>query len=196
MTCAAATMRLYDFSAGGDLTPVTEAAIETMQQDFKKADRPGTESIDAITVGGVTIDRASPPKPLVTRRDLGLVTAPAIDGRLVHEAKTDLYETRATITPGGDYLLMFPEGAHYGGKNGKVNTLIAYRSSGKGKTWIGLKVAFDIDYSQHGFIPLIPRGTKRIYAFGTQPIESLGQQSQAPAEPPGNDPDPADVYER
>jgi hypothetical protein len=31
-------------------------------------------------------------------------------------------------------------------------------------------VAFDIDYNQHGFIPLIPRGSKRIYAFGTQPV--------------------------
>ncbi len=125
----------------------------------------------SIQVGGVTFDPASPPKPLVTRRDLGLVTAPAIDGQLVHEAKTNLFETRATITPGGDYLLMFPDGAHYGGKKGKVNDMIAYRSSDKGKTWTGPKVAFDIDYSQHGFIPLIPRGSKRIYAFGTQPIE-------------------------
>ena len=124
-----------------------------------------------IQVGGVTFDPTSPPKPLVIRRDLGLVTAPVVDGRLVHQSKKNLFETRATITPGGDYLLMFPEGAHYGGKKGKVNTMIAYRSFDKGKTWTGPKVAFDIDYSQHGFIPLIPRGSKRIYAFGTQPIE-------------------------
>jgi pimeloyl-ACP methyl ester carboxylesterase len=124
-----------------------------------------------IQVGGVTFDPASPPKPLVTRRDLGLVTAPAVEGQLVHESKQNLFETRATITPGGDYLLMFPEGKHYGGRKGKVNTMIAYRSSDKGKTWTGPKAAFNIDYSQHGFIPLIPRGTKRIYAFGTQPIE-------------------------
>mgnify|MGYP000349680563 CR=1 FL=1 len=45
-----------------------------------------------------------------------------------------------------------------------------YKSIDGGKTWTGPKVAFDIDDSQHGFIPLIPRGTKRIYAFGTQPI--------------------------
>ncbi len=124
-----------------------------------------------IQVGGVTFDPASPPKPLVLRRRIGLVTAPAVDGQLVHESKRNLFETRATITPGGDYLLMFPEGQHYGGHKGKVNNMIAYRSSDKGKTWTGPKAAFDIDYAQHGFIPLIPRGTKRIYAFGTQPIE-------------------------
>jgi len=124
-----------------------------------------------IQVGGVTFDPKSPPPPLVLRRSLGLVAAPAVDGQLVHESSKRLYETRATITPGGDYLLMFPEGAHYGGKKGKVNTMIAYRSRDKGKTWTGPKVAFDIDYSQHGFIPLLPRGSKRIYAFGTQPIE-------------------------
>ena len=131
----------------------------------------GNPPAGTIQVGGVTFDPASPPKPLVLRRNLGLVTAPAVEGQLVHESKKNLFETRATITPGGDYLLMFPEGKHYGGRKGKVNTMIAYRSSDKGKTWTGPKAVFDIDYSQHGFIPLVPRGTKRIYAFGTQPIE-------------------------
>jgi hypothetical protein len=99
------------------------------------------------------------------------VAAPAVNGQLVHASKTNLFETRATITPGGDYLLMFPEGSHYGGKKGKVNTMVAYRSRDRGRTWTGPRVAFEIDYSQHGFIPLVPRGSKRIYAFGTQPIE-------------------------
>jgi Neuraminidase (sialidase) len=66
---------------------------------------------------------------------------------------------------------MFPEGRHYGGRAGKANDLIAYRSSDKGNTWTGPELALDIDYSQHGFIPLIPTGSKRIYAFGTQPIK-------------------------
>ena len=43
----------------------------------------------------------------------------------------------------------------------------------KGKTWTGPKIAFDIDYSQHGFIPLIPHNSRRIYAFGTQPIPGM-----------------------
>ena len=86
------------------------------------------------------------------------------------DAERGLYETRATITPDGDYLLMFPDGGHYGQEDGKVNDMLAYRSSDKGRTWHGPTVAFDIDYNQHGFVPLIPRGSKRIYAFGTQPI--------------------------
>lgn len=128
-----------------------------------------------ITVGGVTIVPAAPPEPLLARRELGLVTTAPIDGQIVHVAKERLYEARATITPGGDYLLMFPEGEHYGGElnKGKVNEMIAYRSADRGQTWTGPQVAFDIDYNQHGFIPLIPRDTKRIYAFGTQPIPEL-----------------------
>ena len=126
-----------------------------------------------IQVGGVKIQTASPPAALVVREDLGILTNPCVDGQVVHRTPNPpipLFETRATITPGGDYLLMFPEGGHYGGKKKKVNDLLAYRSSDKGKTWSGAAVAFDIDYNQHGFIPLIPRGMSRIYAFGTQPM--------------------------
>jgi len=143
----------------------------------------------SITVGGRSIDLQAPPAGLVVRPGLGLLTAAAVDGQVVHHARPprgDLFETRATITPGGDYLLMFPEGQHYGGSQGKkVNELIAYRSADHGQTWQGPSVAFNIDYSQHGFIPLIPRRSKRIYAFGTQPIPGTydwhhGQQENAP----------------
>ena len=108
----------------------------------------------------------------MVRPSLGLLCAAAVDGQIVHRARHgSVFETRATITPAGDYLLMFPEGQHYGGAKGrKVNTLLAYRSSDKGRTWRGPTDAFQIDYSQHGFIPLIPHGSRRIYAFGTQPI--------------------------
>ena len=131
------------------------------------------ETLKSVSIGGMEFDLASLPKPLLANRELGLVTADALSGQQVHVAKDHLYETRATITPDGDYLLMFPDGEHYGGKpdKGKVNDLIAYRSNDKGKSWTGPKVAFDIDYNQHGFIPLIPSGTQRIYAFGTQPIK-------------------------
>ena len=131
------------------------------------------ETLKSVSIGGMEFDPASLPKPLVANRKLGLVTTGAISGQQVHVARDHLYETRATITPDGDYLLMFPDGEHYGGKpdKGKVNDLLAYRSNDKGKSWSGPKIAFDIDYNQHGFIPLIPGGTKRIYAFGTQPIE-------------------------
>ena len=126
-----------------------------------------------ITVGGRSISLAAPPHGLRRREELGLLTADALHGQIVHRAGpgNDVYETRAVTTPGGDFLLMFPEGKHYGHSKGKkVNDMIARRSSDRGETWTEPKVAFDIDYSQHGFVPLIPRGSQRIYAFGTQPI--------------------------
>jgi len=77
---------------------------------------------------------------------------------------------RATITPEGDYLVLFPydRGRWYQGKE-----MLAMRSSDKGKTWSELAVVFDSSQSHHGFVPLIPRGSKRIYAFGTQPISGM-----------------------
>lgn len=143
-----------------------------------------------IRVAGIEIRTASPPKGLVVREHLGILTNESMDGQVVHRTRAPsvpLFETRATITPGGDYLLMFPEGGHYGGSGEKVNDMLAYRSSDKGKTWNGPKLAFDIDYNQHGFVPLIPRGSKRIYAFGTQliwgkfnPNREKGLQENAP----------------
>ncbi|WP_164821745.1 sialidase family protein [Paenibacillus koleovorans] len=113
------------------------------------------------------------PDGLSVLEGAGLIAAPGLDGVVVHrtpEPSTPLYEVRATLTPGGDYLLMFPEGQHYGHSKEKANNMLAYRSKDGGKTWEGPTLAFDIDYNQHAFIPFIPRGSKRIYAFGTQPI--------------------------
>jgi len=59
-----------------------------------------------------------------------------------------------------------PKGnCHYGWKNEKVNDMVAFRSKDKGKTWHGPTMAFDIDYNQHGFIPLIPK-----IANGSMPL--------------------------
>jgi hypothetical protein len=151
-------MRVYEFSAEGDLQTIRDLAERLA---------------NTIRIGTQQVPLASLPAGLIVRRHLGLVTSPCLDGQVVHRARLPacvLFETRATRTPGGDYVLMFPDGGHYGGKNTKVNTMLAYRSSDQGRTWTGPTVAFDIDYNQHGFIPLIPRGSKRIYAFGTQPL--------------------------
>ena len=141
---------------------------------------------DAVRIAGVEIQTKAPPAGLVLRDKLGLLAVEALDGQVVHRTTTRILETRATITPGGDYLLLFPEGDHYAKSKGeKMNTMLAYRSSDRGRTWQGPTVAFDIPYSQHGFIPLIPRGSRRIYAFGTQPIPGKwtwenGQRENAP----------------
>jgi hypothetical protein len=105
---------------------------------------------------------------------------------VVHRTKSRILETRATITPNGDFLLLFPEGDHYAKSKGeKMNVMLAYRSKDRGLTWQGPTVAYDIPYSQHGFIPFTPKGTNRIYAFGTQPIPDKyswkdGQRENAP----------------
>ncbi len=132
------------------------------------------------TIAHRTVQFDRLPAGLRVDGELALVLAsPALTGKVVHTASDWLYETRATRTPGGDYLLMFPTntrerptgGAHYGHSGyEKTNDMVAFRSSDQGRTWQGPTVAFDIDYNQHGFIPLIPKGSKRIYAFGTQPV--------------------------
>ena len=125
-----------------------------------------------ITIGDLTVRPEKPGPQLDTLEDLGLVVAAGICGQNIHRARwpeRGLYEARATKTPGGDTLVMFPDGGHYGKSDGKVNDMLAYRSSDGGATWTGPTVAFDLDYDQHGFIPLIPRGSARIYAFGTEP---------------------------
>jgi len=86
---------------------------------------------------------------------LGLLTHESLTGQVVHTARWSergLFECRATITPGGDFLLMFPDGGRYALQHGqtKVNDLLAYRSTDRGETWHGPTVAFDIDSNQHG----------------------------------------------
>ncbi len=118
-----------------------------------------------------------------------------VRGQVIYRAPGSLFETRATVTPGGDYLLTFPtdsaghdpaEGhCHYGRADRKVNDLVAFRSSDGGESWHGPRVAFAIDYNQHGFVPFIPRGGSLLHAFGTQPIwdryrRDRGRRENAP----------------
>jgi photosystem II stability/assembly factor-like uncharacterized protein len=118
-------------------------------------------------------ERASLPAGFRVLENVGLVCPETMTGRVVYRSAKEMYEVRATITPGGDYLAMLPAGGHYGGSDKKSNTMTALRSSDKGKTWSDPYIAFDIDFNQHGFIPLIPKGSKRIYSFGTQPVWGL-----------------------
>lgn len=170
------SMRVLELSATGNLVE---------DRDALSAALPPAGPAAEISVSGAKFDPVDPPQGLAYRKSLGLVTAAQVDGQLVYESKTHLFETRATITPAGDYLLMFPEGKHYGGAREKVNELLALRSTDKGRTWSKPQPAFRIDYNQHGFVPLIPRGSKRIFAFGTQPVWSAysaegGQHENAP----------------
>ena len=73
--------------------------------------------------------------------------------------------------------------------------MVAYRSADRGKTWTGPKTAWKLPYNQHGFVPLVPRGSKRLYAFGTEPIfghsaTSEGWHVQWESVPPGQESEP------
>jgi acetyl esterase len=142
--------------------------------------------METVTVNGIDLNAKSPPKGFALDQDTGLLMTTAMKGQVVHRTQTRILETRATITPKGDFLLMFPEGDHYAKSKGeKINSMMVCRSTDHGKTWSKPAVAYDILYGQHGFIPLIPRGTQRIYAFGTQPIPGKwtwenGQRENAP----------------
>ncbi len=137
---------------------------------------------EKISVGGKSISLLRPPDGMKIDSTLGLILANnGISGKVIHENKyAGIYETRVTITPKGDYLLMFPDAlpgtvrqsgknGHYASSKTKTNNLVAYRSKDRGETWEGPSIPFDIDYNMHSFIPLIPNNSQRLYAFGTQP---------------------------
>ena len=126
-----------------------------------------------VTIGGREYATDAVPRGYRTDTELGLVLQDVVDGQVVHVARDPdrgMYESRMTRTPCGDLLLMIVDGGHYAHTAEKCNDMLAYRSSDDGTTWTGPTIAFDIDYSQHGFVPLCPRGSDRIHAFGTQPI--------------------------
>jgi hypothetical protein len=139
--------------------------------------QPSLPPLKTIPVGGLEIDPSSPPRGLYNRPDLGILLNRVMTAQRVHarpEPEHWCGESRSIKTPRGDYLLMFTAGRHhYGGQVTKCNDMLAYRSSDQGKTWTGPVIPWHVPYNQHGFVPLIPRGTTRIYAFGTEPIFKL-----------------------
>lgn len=160
----------------GDSLTLTRFNLELLtngKDSMPVANRDDLPIMDPVTVNGLALPTKKMPDGLVLHPQMGLLTVDAIQGQLVHRTTSRILETRATITPNGDYLLMFPEGDHYAKSKGeKINTMMACRSTDKGKTWSTPAIAYDVPYGQHGFIPFIPRGSKRLYAFGTQPIHS------------------------
>ena len=142
---------------------------------------------DSVEIGCKKFSTAQSalPKGFRVLKDVGFVCPETMSGSVVYRSAREMFEVRATITPGGDYLAMLPAGGHYGAHEKKSNTMVAIRSSDKGQTWGNPYLPFKIEYNQHGFIPLIPKGSKRIHCFGTQPVWGLytrdfGLQENAP----------------
>lgn len=150
-----------------------------------KREYPELRTVKEVDIACRPFPVESLPEGVRLLKKLGIAAVGAVDGYVVHRADIGLYEVRAVITPGGDYLVMFPAGYHYASSPVKMNEMLMYRSHDRGESWIGPERAFHIDYNQHGFIPLIPRGSDRIYCFGTQPVwekydRSGGRRENAP----------------
>jgi hypothetical protein len=126
-----------------------------------------------LTVGGLNLNPAKPPSAFQNRTDVGLLVPDSMSVQMIHawpRGNDFVGEARSMIAPNGDYLVMFAGGAgHYLFTYEKRNDMICYRSKDRGKTWSGPVVPWHIDYNQHGLVPLTPRGSKRIFAFGTEP---------------------------
>ena len=67
---------------------------------------------------------------------------------------------RALKTPGGDLLAITQSGSgHMINNRDKINELLAYRSGDGGATWQGPTHPWQVSYNQHGFNPMVPRGS-------------------------------------
>lgn len=111
------------------------------------------------------------PAGLLMREALGVVPADGAEVRRLHgwPAPYDFaYTVRVCLTPQGDLLAMVVAGEAQGwGFERKTNEMLAYRSSDGGDSWEGPVRPWETAYSEHAFNPLIPEGSNRIYAFGT-----------------------------
>jgi len=126
--------------------------------------QPNLPPLGTIIVGGLAIHPASPPKQFHNYPDLGIIVNRGMSASRIwaHQPPEQWCNAPGWIkTPGGDYLLMFAMGrGDYHNTLQKRDDMVAFRSSDQGKTWTGPKVAWNIPYNQHCFVPLVPRGVR------------------------------------
>lgn len=145
-------------------------------------------TLPRVTVGGVTLDPKALPPGLEHRADLGILLAEGLAAQHVHGRLASGSYTgapRAVETAGGEILLMFAAGSEHffsldlGGPRGKVNEMVAYRSSDGGQTWRGPTVAWDVPYPQVAAVLLRLRDSNTLYAFGMEPRSDVSEGENA-----------------
>jgi hypothetical protein len=161
------------------------ASAARAQQQAIAPDRLRIKNIAKATIGGVEIEVAKPPKGYRHAPEHGLIVHESMRVTLVHawpQGQDFCGEARGVRAPNGDYIVMFPAGSqHYGHHKTKTNEMVLYRSSDRGRTWSGPEFPWKLPYNQHAFVGLVPRGSKEIYAFGTEPrFDVFDGQENAP----------------
>ena len=139
-----------------------------------------------MEIGGHAVTVEKLPRGLKNFTELGVIMPEWLNVRVIHRFPQPAMGTyqgknppvvyvdcpRPLIAPNGDYLLTIISGkAHYLRVDPfrKVNDILIYRSKNRGKTWQGPFLSTPIAYNQHAWVPLVPRGGKRIYTFSTEP---------------------------
>ncbi len=123
---------------------------------------------ESLCIGrDISFPLSQPPAGYKLRKDLGLLVQDSMEGQVVHTAQSKqgtLYETRAVVTPKGDYMIFIPDGSHGNSTRPNANILTSYRSSDQGKTWQG--PAFPLGKgSISGCCPSLPKGSQRIFVY-------------------------------
>ena len=135
------------------------------------------EQEERIPLAGRPLEVADPPAGYRHLPDLGIIALDCLDVRRLHAfpPPNDMSEpVRALKTPGGDLLAITQSGSgHMINNRDKINELLAYRSGAGGATWHGPSHPWEVSYNQHGFNPMVPRGSTQIVAFGTEPTAEL-----------------------
>jgi len=143
--------------------------------------------LENTEVSGIRIDRHRLPKGLKVDQEAGLLVNESMTVRKLHAWPPPMHKLDAVcgfLAPNGDWLVMFSAGRNQCGSKSprdwfvKTQNMLIYRSTDKGKTWQGPKIAWPCDYTSSFVIPFIPKGSNRIYAFGNELVPTLRKNKE------------------
>jgi hypothetical protein len=139
---------------------------------------------ERVTFAGLEVSPDQPPAGLTHHADLGVITPDWVAVQRIHRWPTSAQYAdtpRPIITAAGEIVMPIVAGPKHHAftpPTQKVNDVYIYRSADRGKTWQGPTLATTIPHNQHGWSTFIPRGSTRIYAFGTEPAEGYFDEGE------------------